>query len=93
MIHPWSDMKSCSREDCTKKSQSMKQLEEVIEEIRELMLRSAEEVISKEKLDRKGTCTSSNREDAATTTEQRSRKTTPGESLGSRRISTELGSS
>jgi hypothetical protein len=31
----------------------MKQLEEVIEEIRELMLRSAEEVVSKEKLDRK----------------------------------------
>jgi hypothetical protein len=35
-----------------KENQSMKQLEEVIEEIRRLMLRSAEEVVSKEKLDR-----------------------------------------
>jgi hypothetical protein len=77
-----------------KRNQPMKQLEEAIEEIRRLMLRSAEEAVNKEKLDRKGTCTSS-REDAEATTKakQRSRRTTPGESLGSRRISTELGSS
>jgi hypothetical protein len=34
-------------------------MEEVIQEIRELMLKSAEEVVSKEKLDRGEPCTSS----------------------------------
>jgi hypothetical protein len=37
-----------------KESQPAEQLEEVIEEIRELMLKSAKEVVSKEKLNRGG---------------------------------------
>jgi hypothetical protein len=35
-----------------KENQLMKQLEEAVEEIRRLMLRSVEEVVSKEKLDK-----------------------------------------
>jgi hypothetical protein len=72
-------------------NQPLEQLEEVIEEIRRLMLRSAQESVSKE-AEQKEACHSS-REATTTTTKQWSRWTTPKNSLGSRWISTELGSS
>jgi hypothetical protein len=62
------------------------QLEEVIEEIRELMLKSTEEVVSRRRLNRGEPTAVAGKQ--TTTTKQRSRWTTPERSLGSRRIST-----
>jgi hypothetical protein len=72
-----------------KKSQPLEQLDEVIEEIRRLMLRSAHEKLPvKEKLSRrKPTIAAGKKQQQAT--KQWSRWTTPKNSLGSRWISTE----
>jgi hypothetical protein len=70
----------------------MEQLDEVIEEIRKMMLESAEEVVSKRKLDERKP-TRAMRKMQEQKLQQRSRETTPRESLGSRWISTTLESS
>jgi hypothetical protein len=53
------DKEEVQQASLQKESQPMEQLDEVVEEIRKLMLGSAEEAVSKEKLDKKETCTSS----------------------------------
>jgi hypothetical protein len=68
-------------------SQPGQQLDEVIEQIRRLMLKSAQETASNEKLSRRETTTTA-RKEVATATERWSRETTPKSCLGSRRIST-----
>jgi hypothetical protein len=45
-------MRKCNREVCMKGSQPVEKLEEVIEEIREMMLKSVEEVVSRRRLNR-----------------------------------------
>jgi hypothetical protein len=77
-----------------KKSQPTEQLEEVIEEIRRLMLRSTQEEVSKGKLNRRRACHSSREEeDNNNNNKAEEQEDNSKESLGSRRISTELGSS
>jgi hypothetical protein len=75
-----------------KENQPLEQLEEVIEEIRRLMLRSAQEEVSKEKLSRRKPAIAAGKKQQQQQ-KQWSRWTTPKNSLGSRWISTELGSS
>jgi hypothetical protein len=71
----------------------MEQLDKVIEEIRKLMLESAEELVSKRKLDERKPARAAGDDAGAEAVKQRSRETTPRESLGSRWISTTLESS
>jgi hypothetical protein len=51
-----------------KENQPIKQLDRVIEEIRRLMLRSAQEVVSKRKLNRGEPARATGKEEATTTT-------------------------
>jgi hypothetical protein len=75
-----------------KESQPLEQLDREIEEIRRMMLRSAQEAVSKGKLSRREPTIAAGKKQQQVA-KQWSRWTAPKNSLGSRWISTELGSS
>jgi hypothetical protein len=52
LIYPFAG-KKCNRGDCIKRTSHWSKLEEVVEEIRRLMLRSVQEAVSKGKLSRR----------------------------------------
>jgi hypothetical protein len=85
MIYPLIRRKSC-REDCIRRTNHWSSLDRVIEEIRRLMLRSAQEVVSKEKLNREEDL--QEQQGRSNNNRRGARRTTPEESLGSRGIST-----